>query len=210
MINNALSRYEKHSQLLALDISSLRRPPLSSVSTGAMDGRCVTAQAVTNQPVLSCCANAASRKVLSGRGVDMPGVARRSDRKERAPRSRLSVPSLSRLIAEVIDSRPEKKALVRDIYRCLRQKDPGYFSNNGKGRWQGRVRRLLSRQKELFIRTSDKGPGGGKNRINKGNYWQLQSAQAPSLSVQPSPGAAPVATASPGQVLCSDNLLLNR
>ena len=200
MINNAQSRYEKYCQLLALDISSLRRAPLSSVSSSTLNGRHVTDQEFTDRSVMSCCVNAAPARVLSDRGIDMTEAVGYSRRKRRSPLKGLSDSSISRLIADVIESQPGKKALIRDVYRCLRKRDPGYFCNRTKESWQGRVRRLLSRQKRLFIRTSEQGPGCGNSRMDRGCYWRLQSDQTSSDSVQPSSGGAPVA--SPGQVRC--------
>ena len=203
MINNAQSRYEKYCQLLALDISSLRRPPLSSVSSSTLNGRHVTDQAVTGRSIMSCCVNAAPARVLSDRGIDMPEAVGSSRRKRRSPLKSLSDSSMSRLIADVIESQPGKKALIQDIYRRMQKSDPGYFRSRTKEGWQGRVRRLLSRQKTLFMRTSEQGPGCGNSRRDRGYYWRLQSDQALSVSVQPSSGAAPVA--SPGQVPCFEH-----
>ena len=208
MIDNAQSRYEKYCQLLALDLSTLCRPPLSSVSSSAQNGRHVAAQAVADRSVMSCCVNAPSARVLSDRGIDMPGAAGRSRRERRAPLKSLSDSSISRLIADVIESQPGKKALIRDIYRCLRRSDPGYFRSRTREGWQNRVRRLLSRQKTLFIRTSEQGPGCGNSRMDRGYYWRLQSDQALSVSVQPSSEAAPVA--SPRQVPCFEHSQSNR
>ncbi len=208
MINNAQSRYEKHCQLLALDIKSLCRPSLSSVSPSTLNGRHVTDQTVTDRSITSCCVNAAPAKVLSDRGIDMPEAVGSARRKRRSPLKSLSDSSMSRLIADVIERQPGKKALIQDIYRCMRKSDPGYFRSRTKEGWQGRVRRLLSRQKTLFIRTSEQGPGCGKSRTDRGRYWRLQSDHTPFVSVPPSSGTAPVA--SPGQVPCAENSRSNR
>ena len=183
VINNAPSHNVKHSQLLALDVTQLRRPPLSSISSGSMNWRQVTEGAVADKSVLSYSANVPSDKRLSDRDINTLRAVRRPGRKRRGPQRSPTESVLSRLIAEVIDNQPGKKALIRDIYRCLRQREPGIFSISGRSSWQGRVRRLLSRHKELFVKTSEKGPGDGSNRINKGYYWQLQSDQATSLRV---------------------------
>ena len=208
MINNAQSRYEKHCQLLALDVSSLCRPPLSSVSSSVLNGHHVTDRSASDRSVMSGCVNAAPARVLSDRGIDMPEAVGSSRRKRRAPLRSLSDSSMSRLIADVIESQPGKKALIQDIYRRMRKSDPGYFRSQTKECWQGRVRRLLSRQKTLFIRTSEQGPGRGKSRTDRGYYWRLQSDQTPSVSVQPSSVVAPVA--SPEQMRCSENSQSNR
>lgn len=204
MINDAQSRYEKYCQLLALDISSLRRPPLSGVSSGVLNGRHVTGQECTDRSVVSCCVNAAPARVLSDRGVDMSEAVGSSRRKKRAPQKSLSDSSISRLIVDVIESQPGKKALIQDIYRCMQKSDPGFFCSRTKEGWQCRVRRLLSRRKTLFIRTSEQGPGCGKSRKNRGCYWRLQSDQTPSVIVQPS------SVASPEQIRCSENSQSNR
>lgn len=199
VINNAPSHNDKHSQLLALDITQLRRPPLSSASSASMNGCQVTEGAVAGKSVLSCSANVVPANVvparsLSDRDIDMPRAAPCPGPKRRGPIRRLTESALSRLIAEVIDSQPGKKALIRDIYQCLQHRAPDFFPIRGRGRWQGRVRRQLSRQKELFVKTSEKGPGGGDYRVDKGHYWQLQSDQATSLRVQSSTAAVPVST----------------
>ena len=186
MINNASSHNDKHSQLLSSDVSQLRRPPLSSVSSGSMNGCQVTEGAVASKSVLSCSASALPDKSLSDRDIDMRRAVRHPGRKRRGPLRRLTESVLSRLIAEVIDNQPEKKALVQDIYRGLQQREPDFFSIRGKGSWQGRVRRLLSRRNQLFVKTPERGPGGD-NRFNTGYYWQLQPGQATSLRVQQQP-----------------------
>lgn len=182
MINNAHN--DKHSQLLALDISQLRQPPLSGASSGSRNGRQVTEGAVAGKSVSSCSANLQPDKSLSDRDIDMPRAVRHPGRKRRGPRRRPTASMLSRLIAEVIGNQPEKKALIGDIYRCLQHREPGFFSIRGSGSWQGRVRRQLSRDKELFVKTLERGPGGNSNRINMGYYWQLQPGHATSLRVQ--------------------------
>ena len=181
MINNAHN--DKHSQLLALDITQLRRPPLSGTSSGS-NGRQVTEGAVAGKSLLSCSANLLPDKSLSDRDIDTPRAVRHPGRKRRGPRRRPTASMLSRLIAEVISNQPEKKALIGDIYRCLQHREPGFFSIRGSGSWQGRVRRQLSRDKALFVKTLERGPGGGSNRINMGYYWQLQPGQEASLRVQ--------------------------
>ena len=181
VINNA--RNDKHSQLLALDIAQLRRPPLSSASSGSMNGRRVTEDAVVGKSVMSCSANVLPDTSLPNRDIDTLRAVRG---RKRGRRRRLTESLLSRLIAEVIGKQPGQKALIQDIYRGLRQREPGLFSISGSGSWQSRVRRQLSKNMELFVKTSEKGSGVGDNRTNKGHYWQLQSGQATPLHVQSS------------------------
>ena len=184
VINNAPSHNDKHSQLLALDISQLRRPPLPGASSGTMNGCQVTEGAVAGKSVLSCSANGVSDKSLSDRDIDMLRAVRLPGRKRRRPGRHPTESMLSCLIAEVIDSQSAKKALIQDIYRCLQHREPDFFSIRRRRSWQGRVRRLLSRHNELFVKTSEKGPGDGINRFNGGYYWQLQTGLATSLRVQ--------------------------
>lgn len=181
VINNAHN--DKHSQLLALDITQLQRPPLSSASSGSMNGRRVTEGAVAGKSVLSCSAEVLPDTSLPNRDIDTLRAVRRRGRK-RGPRPMRPTESmLSRLIAEVLGKHPGQKALIQDIYRGLQQREPGLFSIRGSGSWQGRVRRQLSKDKEIFVKTSERGSGVGDNRTNKGCYWQLQSGQATPLHV---------------------------
>ena len=197
MNNNAPSP-DGTPQLLTLTATLLRRPPLSSTASGSMGGRHVTSSAVADKSVSPCSANALPDKTISDRGINMSRAVGRPGRKRRGPqKNRPTESMLVRLIAEVIGNQSGNKALIGDIYRCLRQKEPGYFSSRVKDGWQGRVRRLLSKHKELFVKTLEKGPGCGTNRTNKGYYWQLQSDRALSLSVQSSTGAVPVSAVGP-------------
>ncbi len=172
------------SPVIRLEMTDLGRPPVPESSGGVMAGRQVVGTATAGPSALPCMDGAATAENLSEHGIGNRVVSRPG----RLVKGRGVVPSdakITGLLVEAIESRPGKKAVVREIYEFLQDRHPGVFSARNKRQWQSRVRRILSKKEQIFTKARGRSPYSGISYVDKGNYWRLARAQ-PIIAVRSS------------------------